>query len=103
MDLNASQMAQNRAKRVKTVSKWLQRGKLDQNKVAILQNAQKTASRAQIVVHSHQIAPQGRSRSHRFAAFWPARAKFGAQRGLKAPFAAKFGLHLGLLTVLQPS
>ena len=63
-------MAQNRGKGSQNgVKWWLQRVKLDQNKVAKLQNAPKTASRAQIVGHSHQIAPQGRSRSHSFTAF----------------------------------
>ena len=38
---------------------------------------------------------------HRFAAFGPPGAKFGPQKGLKAPFAAKFGMHLGVLTVFS--
>ena len=36
-----------------------------------------------------------RSGWHRFAAFGPPEAKFGPQRGLKAPFVAKFGMHFG--------
>jgi len=78
---------QSRSKGAKMMSKWLK----IVSKGVIQKCFNGTTCR-----NCHQIPPQGRSRSHRFAPFGPPGGKFGPQR-LQAPFAANFGIHFGII------
>ena len=81
------------------------RVKIGQNRLKIAQNRPKIGLRGQNghcqnTAHRKQrpYTPQGRSGWHTCAAFGPG-YQIWPQRGLKAPFAAKFGMDLGVLAV----
>ena len=115
--LKASQMAQNRPKMAKVGSKWVKmaqntfkmaqsRIKMGQNRPTLLKMAQNRPKMAQSRAKHNGTETatkylQGHSGWHRCAAFGPPRPNLGRKRGLKAPFAAKFGMNLGVLAVFS--
>ena len=83
---------------VKIDPKWL---KIDPELLKNAQNRPKMAQSRPQNGQSRVTLSNGHSGWHSFAAFGPPGPNLGNKRGLKAPFAAKFGMHLRVLAVFS--